>query len=292
MTTTAALYARKSADESLSPRSEVQTQVKEIHAWAEKNDFEIVAEFVDDAQKGWDMTRPQLQAMMTEALKKKERRFQSIIVADWDRFARKMSAASMIEELESVGVEIISVRGGRARTRNERIGRDASLFVAQIENEIRGGHILGGQIRWASEGYSPGGKVPFGYRKSRVEDARGNIRVRYEVDTATAAVVRLIFSWFASGTPLTEITRRLNERGIPSPRGKQWSRSTVFKILQNPRYTGDMIFNRTRVSKRFKRATPKPKNEWIICKNAHEAIIPKEIADAILIRLGKISKKP
>ena len=136
----AALYARKSADEALTPSSDVQTQIREIHDWAKRNSFHIVAEFVDDAWRGWDLSRPQLQEMMKEA-RTKERRFKAIIIADWDRFMRRMGVAmELLEELESVGVEIISVRGGRAQTRTEKLGRNMLLFIAEIENEIRGSH--------------------------------------------------------------------------------------------------------------------------------------------------------
>lgn len=124
----AALYARKSADEKLSPRSSVETQVIEIRNWAERNGFQIVEEYVDDAWKGWDLSRPKLNEML-EVASKKTCPFKAIIVSDWDRFMRRMGPAMVYaEELEANGIELISVRGGRARNRNEKLGRNASFF--------------------------------------------------------------------------------------------------------------------------------------------------------------------
>ena len=286
----AALYARKSADEKLSPRSSVETQVLEIRNWAERNGFQVIAEYVDDAWKGWDLSRPKLNEML-EVAHTKTCPFRAIIVSDWDRFMRRMGPAMVYaEELEANGIELISVRGGRARNRNEKIGRSASFFIAEIENLIRGDHILAGQKRWASEGYSPGGRIPFGYRRRIVEDERRNIRVRYEPHPEKAFVVLDIYTRYAEGASLTEIRNVLNQKGIPSPSGCAWTLSGLFKMLDHThreKYAGNMIFNTTRYFKMQKRAKPKEKTEWVHCPNAHQAIVPQEILEMVRQRQQK-----
>lgn len=291
----AALYARKSADEKLSPRSSVETQILEIRDWAERNGFQIVEEYVDDAWKGWDLSRPRLNAMLEKA-RGKGCPFRAIIVADWDRFMRRMGYACIYaDELEAQGIELISVRGGRSVSRNEKIGRNVSFFIAETENIIRGGHILAGQKRWASEGYSPGGKIPFGYRRLRVEDDRSNIRVKYEPHPDEAPVVVRIYTWYAEGVPMTEILKRLQKDEAPSPSGKGWRLPTIHKILaphRQEKYSGSMIFNRTRVYKDQKRAKVKDVSEWISCPDAHPAIISPELLALVRKRQEKETTPP
>ena len=61
--------------------------------------------------------------------------------------------------------------------------------------------------------------------------------------------MRLIFSWIAlERCSIVAVCRRLKEKGILSPRGKNyWDRSTVWGILQNPAYIGKAQFGKTRV---------------------------------------------
>lgn len=54
-----------------------------------------------------------------------------------------------------------------------------------------------------------------------------------------------IFAWFAAGLSSIEIAKRLNEEGVPGPRGGQWNASTIrgdpkklVGILNNPLYAG------------------------------------------------------
>ena len=48
---------------------------------------------------------------------------------------------------------------------------------------------------------------------------KGNI----EIDADKAQVVRKIFNWVLEGISGYAITRKLNEAGISSPRGKKWN---------------------------------------------------------------------
>ena len=69
---------------------------------------------------------------------------------------------------------------------------------------------------------------------------------RLVIDEEQAKVVRLIFAMAAVGASLSKISDRLKEIGIPSPRGKEtWSRETLRKILNNEKYLGTVILQKT-----------------------------------------------
>lgn len=262
----------------------IEAQVEEIERFAARNGYEIVERFVDDASKGWDDSRKDMKRMVRKA-RRKTCIWDVVIVAEWDRFYRSYAPAKMlVEELESNGKMLASARGGKVENRNERLGRDFALFIAEVENEIRGGHVLSGQIHWASQGYSVSGPPPYGYQRGMVMDERGNVRIRYEVDEAAAPVVRRIYEMYAAGICAAEIAEILNREGVPAPRSDKWNES-VWRILfsrsKQLKYLGQMVFNQTRHFKKRRRSVPKKEEEWIIAPNSHEPIITPELVDAV-----------
>jgi hypothetical protein len=139
------------------------------------------------------------------------------------------------------------------------------------------------------------GIPPFGYTKSKTEKGK------LIVDGEAADCVRLIFSLLTEGNNFTQIAYILNAQGIPSPaeykreRGfwhhrrqegsdyEFWTSGTVGNIVNNMQYTGAVAgFRSTTVCRGVKRTFQKPKDEWIIVPNAHEAIISKEDYDRAL----------
>lgn len=69
------------------------------------------------------------------------------------------------------------------------------------------------------------------------------------IDEKEAKVVRLIFRMSKEGASLSQIARTLQEQGIPSPRGKKiWSRESLRKILNNEKYLGRVILQKTFVA--------------------------------------------
>lgn len=94
-----------------------------------------------------------------------------------------------------------------------------------------------------------GGRA-YGYKRVVRLDARGElIPGLLEADEQDAATVRRIFSWFASGLSAIQIATRLNEEGVPGPRGGQWNASTIrgdpkklAGILNNPLYVGRLVW--------------------------------------------------
>lgn len=289
----AVLYARKSADERLGPRSSIEAQIEEIQRFAERNRYEIVDKYIDDARKGWEDDRKSLKRMVKEA-RRKNCRFKVIIVAEWDRLYRSYAQAKMlVEELESNGITLASARGGAVENRNERLGRDFALFIAEVENEIRSGHVLSGQIHWASQGYSVGGAPPYGYKREAVQDSKGCFRIRYAIDQEAAPIVRRIYKQYAAGVCAKEIAEQLNADGIPtpSPKSQRWNEQVwrvLFSRAHQMKYLGCMVFNCTRRFKKKKKAVMKKEDEWIFAPYAHEPILTQELVDAV----NEMHKRP
>jgi hypothetical protein len=73
-----------------------------------------------------------------------------------------------------------------------------------------------------------------------------------------------------------QIAGVLNQRGLFSPGGRQWSDSSIRNILCNQQYAGAVVYNKT--SQRLKTPTRhNPRSEWVITPGAYDEIIDPEL---------------
>lgn len=100
------------------------------------------------------------------------------------------------------------------------------------------------------------------------------------IDEKEAKVVRLIFRMSKEGASLSQISQTLQEQGIPSPRGNAvWSRESLRKILNNEKYLGRVMLQKTFVTNCLDHKQIKndgQQNKYEIVRN-HEAIITEDI---------------
>src|SRR5262249_37396932 len=87
--------------------------------------------------------------------------------------------------------------------------------------------------------------APYGYHY--ISKWEGGGVARYEIVLEEARIVRQVFSWVGQERcSITEVCRRLQHQGIPSPKGKSyWDRATVWGILKNPAYPGTAKYGKT-----------------------------------------------
>ena len=69
-------------------------------------------------------------------------------------------------------------------------------------------------------------------------------------------IIKEIFRLAARGWSLRRIRQRLNDRGLPGPKGGEWSRSAISYLLHNEIYrlfVGSIIFNKANKGLRSRR---------------------------------------
>ena len=99
----AAIYARVSTLNGQNP--EVQTRA--IEEYCQRRGFEIFSVYVDRGVSGKKDSRPQLNRMMEDA---HQRRFDVIVVARFDRFARSVShLLRALETFNALGIQFVSL---------------------------------------------------------------------------------------------------------------------------------------------------------------------------------------
>ena len=235
-------------------------------------EWEFVGVYSDDGISGRSINRRMgFQGMVCDAL---EGKIDLILTKSISRFARNtVDCLKTARQLAAKGI-YIRFEQDNIDTRNMDTELYMSIVSALAENESKS---MSENIKWGIQKRFQDGTYkmvspPYGYKYND-----GNI----EIDEDKAAIVRQIFSWGLEGLGGCVIARRLNEKGIPSPRGKKWGFSTINKLQRNLFYTGDVIFQSTCIGPDGKRHKNSNNVEAYYCAEHHEAIIPKDVFEKL-----------
>jgi site-specific DNA recombinase len=296
---TAAIYARYSS-ENQRPES-IDDQVSACRKLAKLQSLAVSDEhiYADQAQSGARSDRPALAALMTAA---RAAEFQVVLVDDLSRLARDNHLMlSIIAELHFEGIRVISVADGLDSTDEE---STLAIQVRGIFNELQLRDLkkktLRGQIGQKERGFFVGEKT-FGYRSLPVGEMRMDKKGRprpegykMEIEPKEAAIVLRIFTSYAEGMPLTKIVKTLNEESVPGAirSAKGWSPATISRILDNEKYAGRWIWNRTESRRDPKtgrrRRFEKPEAAWIVREDEELRIVPAHLWETVRERRNEM----
>ena len=166
-----------------------------------------------------------------------------------DRFARSPVWIELIfREMIHFRARVAFVQGGPglgADTPDGYVLRSLKGYAAQTELNQHKERTARGKAARLGNGRClvPCGRGPlYGCRFADVEvqDMHGKVtkiipKARYVVHEEEAEVVCQIFAWILAGWTTRAITRELTRRRIPPQRSDAWSRSTICKMLRDPR---------------------------------------------------------
>ncbi len=145
--------------------------------------------------------------------------------------------------------------------------------LAQQESQSLSQNVkLGLQYRYQQGKVQVNHKRFLGYTK----DSEGNL----VIDPEQAEIVKRIYREYLEGLSMDRIAAGLEEDGILTGAGKtKWWTSTIKKILQNEKYIGDALLQKTYTTDFLSKT--RVKNNGIVpqyyVEGDHEAIIPKNI---------------
>ena len=201
-------------------------------------------------------------------------RFAALVCEDIERSARDtFNALKLEKKLSREGIPLFatdepaSIEGINSTTVLVRRVKQgvAEWFRLQLKEKAWKGlqeHSLAG---WNI------GFAPYGYLADRIphpapaKAAQGRTKSRLILDPARAPVVAQIYTWRTDGKlSVRAITARLNAdpAAYPTTDGNPgWTQRAVAVILANPKYTGHMVYGRTRKHNGTKR--PVPPDQWI-----------------------------
>ena len=224
--------------------------------------------FIEAGQSGTNMeNRPELQKLLSACRKGN---IDLVLTKSISRFARNITdCLKMVRLLSDSGVDIWFEKEG---IRTDTMGSEfmLSILACLAEEESRN---ISANIKWGIRARFQAGTylqsiAPYGYRKEG-----GSLVVIPE----EAIVVRKIYHAALSGKGVSSIARELNSAGIPSPAGGQWGKTTLLRIIRNPVYAGDLLFQKTYVDDRFRQHYNRGEVKRYYYASHHEAIISREM---------------
>jgi site-specific DNA recombinase len=225
-----------------------------------------------------------------------EPRFSAVVVEDIERASRDTYNSLKLEkELTGHGIPLFAtdepadITGISATTILVRRVKQgvAEWYRLQLKGKARKG-----LEEHAIAGYNTG-RVPYGYLPDRAQHpvpakaSAGLTKTRLAVDPDTGPWVTAMFTWrIAEHLTREAIAGRLDALAAPSPDGQGWSPQTIGHILANPKYTGHMVYGRTRNTgksqrkgERKVRAVPREQWTWS-AEPAHPALITRQAWEA------------
>ncbi len=202
-----------------------------------------------------------------------------IITKSVSRFARNtVDSLSTIRELKENGAEVFFEKENiwAFDSKGELL---ITIMSSLAQEESRS---ISENVTWGHRKRMADGKVAVAYSRfigyNKGED--GNLVVNEE----EAKTIKLIYGEFLAGLSYRAIADKLTSLGIKTPGGKdKWCQGTVKSILQNEKYKGDALLQKSYISdfltkKQFINYGEIP--QYYVADN-HEAIIEPEIFDRV-----------
>lgn len=275
-----AIYARVST-EAQEARGTIGSQLDTLRKRVAAEGHQLVAEYCDDGCSGARLDRPGLDAMRDAA---EAGQIEAVWCLSPDRLARVYAyQVIVLDELARCGVSALFHdtpqlnNDPQTQLLTQVQGVIAEYERAKIAERYRRGKLwrarAGEVITW---------KCSYGYR--RIPRTAGQ-PAHLEVYEPEASVVRRIFQDYVhNNVSVREITRRLNNDGVPSPSGKDiWGCSTIGRLLRNEAYVGRVYFNRRESvadhpGRKATRQVERPREQWIAI--AVPTIVTEELFEA------------
>ena len=290
----AAIYCRLSKedeDRSEGKESEsIQNQKSMLIEYALEHGYDLYQIYCDEDYSGIDRDRPDFNAMIQAA---SEHKFDAIIAKTQSRFTRDMELVEKYLHGKFVewGIRFIAVvdhvdTDDIANKKSRQInGLVNEWYLEDLSNNVRS--VL---LHKRREGKYIATFALYGYQKDPLDNNH------IVIDPEAAEVVKRIFAMYLAGCGATKIATILNAEGIPNPslykqkHGMKymntnsygqteglWARATLYGMLHNRTYTGDLVQGRhKKVSYKSKKTVWMPEDQWIVVPRTHEAIIDKE----------------
>ena len=150
------------------------------------------------------------------------------------------------------------------------------LNGADVLDYLKGVLRIGRENAVQNRGCFAGSRAPYGYNTVRIGK---NHTLEPNKD---ADIVRLIFELYVNeGLTFYQIACRLNEMGIPSPKGKQWVKDTIRHTLKNEHYIGKVYYGKIKETTLIENGELVTKSigqkDYILADGLHPAIIDLDI---------------
>lgn len=276
----AAAYARYSSD---NQREEsIDAQVRAIKEYAQRNGYDIVKVYADEARSATTSNRPQFLQMVNDS---SLGMFNAVIVHKLDRFSRdRYDSAFYKRELKKNDAKLVSVLENLDDSPESIILESVLQGMVEYYSANLARETMKGLIENSLQCKHTGGIPPLGYDIN--EDNT------YVINEYEAHAVHMIFEMYSDGRKYGAIIDALEKEGYKTKRGNGFGKNSLHDILFNEKYIGTYIFNRSVTSPdgRRNKHKSKPEEEIVRIPNGIPAILSIDLWERTQKRLEKNKK--
>lgn len=266
-----AAYCRVSTDKSDQLNS-LETQKEFFLEYTKRTGDNLIKLYADEGISGTKIkNRKEFQRMLADAEKGL---FDMVVVKDISRFARNtVDLLQSVRKLKSLGIETQFLTANMTSMGNSEFVLTIFGALAQEESANTSKRIKFGKKMNAEKGRVP--NIVFGYDKT-IGDY-----FNLSINENEAMAIRQIFQWYTGeGYGGSKIANMLNERGIKTKRGNNWSQNSVCRILTNEIYTGKIINGKEEIADFLTgQRKEKDESEWLVTIRPELRIIEDEVFD-------------
>lgn len=272
-----AAYARVSTDEAEQLNS-YKTQCDYYTSYIQgKSEWEFVGLYADEGITGTiAKRRREFQRLIKDSM---DGKIDLILVKSVSRFARNtVDSLQTVRRLRDKGVRIFFEKEN-IDSLDAKCDMILSIYSSLAEEESRS---ISTNIRWAHQKKVERGEVVLNFNNiyGYQQDENKNVTIKIQ----EAEVIREIYHKYLIGYSIRRIIRELKENEIKSPLGSsKWSSSTIKGILENEKYIGDVILQKTYkrdfLTQRRVRNTGQAPQKYV--ENNHPAIVDKLTWNAV-----------
>lgn len=278
-----AAYCRVSTEQEEQQNS-FENQVNYYTAYIQsKPEYEFAGIYADEGITGTSTRKREDFKRMIEDCKKGK--IDLIIVKSISRFARNtQDCLNYSRQLKQMGIGVIFEK----ENINTNDGAGELLFTILSSLAQEESRSISENVKWGIRSNFKEGKLHLnadrflGYDK----DEHGNLVINEE----QAAIVKRIYYDFMNGINPDVIAKRLNEEQINGCKGEpRWACSTIWGILENEKYMGDAILQKTYTADYLTKKTEKNDGHLIQYRvmDNHEAIVDKELWEAVQLEIER-----
>ena len=266
-----AAYCRVSTDKEDQLNS-LETQKEFFLEYTKRTGDNLIKLYADEGISGTKIkNRKEFQRMLADAEKGL---FDMVVVKDISRFARNtVDLLQSVRKLKALGIETQFLTANMTNMGNSEFVLTIFGALAQEESANTSKRIKFGKKMNAEKGRVP--NIVYGYDKT-IGDY-----FNLSINEQEAKVIRQMYKWYTEeGFGGAKIANMLNERGIKTKRGNNWSQNSVCRILTNDIYTGKIINGKEEIADFLTgQRKEKDESEWLVTVRPELRIIDDETFD-------------
>lgn len=232
-----------------------------------RGDWRLVGIYADEALTGTKEDRPEFLRLLKDC---RTGKIDLVITKSLTRLARNtVTLLETVRELKALGIDIFF-----EKENIHTLSTDGELMLTLLASFAQE------ESRSASENMKWRIQKKFEQGRPTYVRMLGSFMQNdtFYVIPEEAEIVRQIFRDYLSGMGMNALARKLNRMKVPTLHGGLWRENTIYGILGNEKYAGDLMLQKTYRKDHITKKGMVNRGElpMYYVENAHEAIVDKD----------------